>query len=146
MTLTDQQVLDIINDLLNYERVCPTDRCRYLRTLRGGAASLPALHPIVTHYLTIADTTVAGRVIDPQGQPIHGAHIQIQNADEEVTTDTEGKFTIKTTVGATLVITTSRRARARANVTLQTCQVEHDHWEGKMACGQLLPCPRHGSP
>ncbi len=28
----------------------------------------------------------------------------------------------------------------------QTCQIEHDHWEGKMICGHALPCPRHGGP
>ena len=26
----------------------------------------------------------------------------------------------------------------------RTCQIEHDHWEGRMICGQPLPCPRHG--
>ena len=25
-----------------------------------------------------------------------------------------------------------------------TCQVEHDHWEGKMVCGNPLPCRTHG--
>jgi len=25
-----------------------------------------------------------------------------------------------------------------------TCQVEHDHWEGKMICGNPLPCRTHG--
>lgn len=24
------------------------------------------------------------------------------------------------------------------------CQVEHDHWEGKMICGNTLPCRTHG--
>jgi hypothetical protein len=24
------------------------------------------------------------------------------------------------------------------------CQVEHDHWEGKMICGNPLPCRTHG--
>ena len=24
------------------------------------------------------------------------------------------------------------------------CQVEHDHWEGKMICGNQLPCRTHG--
>jgi hypothetical protein len=26
----------------------------------------------------------------------------------------------------------------------RTCQVEHDHWEGPMICGNTLPCSRHG--
>ena len=26
----------------------------------------------------------------------------------------------------------------------QLCQVEHDHWEGKMICGNTLPCRTHG--
>jgi len=26
----------------------------------------------------------------------------------------------------------------------RTCQVEHDHWEGPMICGNELPCARHG--
>ena len=26
----------------------------------------------------------------------------------------------------------------------RTCQVEHDHWEGKLICGNPLPCARHG--
>lgn len=26
----------------------------------------------------------------------------------------------------------------------RTCQVEHDHWEGKMICGNPLPCRTHG--
>ena len=25
-----------------------------------------------------------------------------------------------------------------------TCQIEHDHWEGKMICGSQLPCRTHG--
>lgn len=24
------------------------------------------------------------------------------------------------------------------------CQIEHDHWEGKMICGNPLPCRTHG--
>jgi hypothetical protein len=24
------------------------------------------------------------------------------------------------------------------------CQIEHDHWEGKMICGNDLPCRTHG--
>ena len=26
----------------------------------------------------------------------------------------------------------------------QFCQVEHDHWEGKMSCGNPMPCSKHG--
>lgn len=26
----------------------------------------------------------------------------------------------------------------------RSCQVTHDHWEGPMICGNMLPCPRHG--
>jgi hypothetical protein len=53
MTLTDQQVLDIVNGLLDQGGVLPEDRDQCLRALRGGAASLPALRPIVARYLAI---------------------------------------------------------------------------------------------
>ena len=26
----------------------------------------------------------------------------------------------------------------------RTCQVEHDHWEGPMICGNPMPCRTHG--
>jgi hypothetical protein len=83
MTLTDTQVLDIINGLLDKEGIRPDERHQRLRVGRGGPASLPALAPLVARYLTI----------------------------------TSGP---------------------------RTCMVEHDHWEGKMICGNALPCPRHG--
>jgi hypothetical protein len=83
MTLTDTQLLDIINELLDKEGIPPIERPQRLRLGRGGAASLPALAPLVERYLTI----------------------------------TSGS---------------------------RTCMVEHDHWEGKMICGNALPCPRHG--
>jgi hypothetical protein len=53
MTLTDTQVLDIINGLLDKEGIRPIERHQRLRVSRGGAASLPALAPIVERYLTI---------------------------------------------------------------------------------------------
>jgi hypothetical protein len=89
MTLTDQQVLNIVNALLDYEGGSPVERVQCLRARRGGAASQPALRPLIDRYLAI--TNFRGGVAPPQ-----------------------------------------------------TCQVEHDHWEGKMICGNTLPCPRHG--
>lgn len=56
MTLTDAQVLDIIDGLLDKENIHAVERYQYLRTGRGGAASLPALAPVVKHYLTIRST------------------------------------------------------------------------------------------
>ena len=82
MTLSDQQVLDIVNALLAHEGI-REDRGRRLREGRAGAASLSAFRPVVDRYLAM---------IDPP----------------------------------------------------RTCQVEHDHWEGPMICGNPLPCARHG--
>ena len=53
MNLTDTQVLEIINELLDKEGICDVERCQRLRDGRGGAASLPALLPLVDRYLTI---------------------------------------------------------------------------------------------
>ena len=80
MTLTDQQVIDIVNEVLAREHVRPDDR---VRRLRESATSLPALKPLIERYLAI---------VDPP----------------------------------------------------RSCQVEHDHWEGKMICGNPLPCRTHG--
>ena len=86
MTLTDQQVIDLVNEILTRERIPPADRVRRLRAgdfLRESSASLPGLKPVIDRYLAIMDPP-------------------------------------------------------------RTCQVEHDHWEGKMICGKPLPCRTHG--
>lgn len=80
MTLTDQEVIDLVNGVLARENVPPADR---VRRLRESGSSLPGLKPVIDRYLAI---------IDPP----------------------------------------------------RTCQVEHDHWEGKMICGNPLPCRTHG--
>ena len=80
MTLTDQEVIAIVEQVLDREHVRPDDR---IRRLRESATSLPALKPIVDRYLALKDPP-------------------------------------------------------------RTCQVEHDHWEGKMICGNTLPCRTHG--
>jgi hypothetical protein len=82
MTLSDPQVIAIVNELLAREGVHGADRMRYVRE-RKSVASLPALAPLVDRYLAI---------VDPP----------------------------------------------------RTCQVEHGHWEGKMICGNPLPCRTHG--
>lgn len=83
MTITDQQVLDIIDALCEQANISRPWRVLKLRERNAGPASLGALAPLVDRYLAI---------VDPP----------------------------------------------------RTCQVEHDHWEGKMICGNTLPCPRHG--
>ena len=83
MTLSDQEVLAMINELLDGQGVATQGRSHYLRERRESVASLRALAPIVDRYLTI---------VDPP----------------------------------------------------RLCQVEHDHWEGKMICGNQLPCRTHG--
>lgn len=93
MTLTDQQVLDIVNALLDREGIHPVNRAGRLHTGHGGAASLTALRPLVDRYLAI--TGSPDRHLTNMGPP-------------------------------------------------RTCQVEHDHWEGRMICGNPMPCPRHG--
>ena len=54
MTLSDQQVRDIINALLDHEQVNINMRVQMLRDRRG-IASLRALGPIVDRYLAIVD-------------------------------------------------------------------------------------------
>jgi hypothetical protein len=83
MTLTDQQVRDIIDELCTQANIRREWRVLKLRERSAGPASLSSLAPIVERYLAI---------VDPP----------------------------------------------------QTCQVEHDHWEGKMICGNTLPCRTHG--
>jgi len=82
MTLTDQQVIDIINDLLDRDG---QDRGTHVQQLiaRRGIAALRSLGPLVDRYLAIMNPP-------------------------------------------------------------QLCQIEHDHWEGKMICGNPLPCRTHG--
>lgn len=84
MILTDSQVINIVNALLDYEHIPSIDRVSSLRggMLQSGAATLPALRPLIERYLTIEDPP-------------------------------------------------------------RRCQVEHDHWDGKMICGKTLPCARH---
>lgn len=83
MTLTDQEVLGMINELLDNQGVPTHGRGRYVREHRESIMALRVLTPLVDCYLAI---------VDPP----------------------------------------------------RMCQVEHDHWEGKMICGNTLPCPRHG--
>jgi hypothetical protein len=83
MTLTDQQVRDIVDELCAQANIRREWRVLKLRERSAGPASLPALAPIVERYLAIVDPA-----------PL--------------------------------------------------CQVEHDHWEGKMICGNPLPCRTHG--
>jgi hypothetical protein len=52
MTLSDPEVIAIVNEVLNRERVAPADR---LRHLRESASSLPALKPLIDRYLAIMD-------------------------------------------------------------------------------------------
>ena len=83
MTLTDQEVLKMVNGLLDAQGAPTNDRPRYLRDHKHDSATLRALTPIINRYLAI---------VDPP----------------------------------------------------RTCQAEHDHWEGKMICGNQLPCRTHG--
>jgi hypothetical protein len=80
MTLTDQQVIDIVHEMLDRANIRPEDRVRHLRE-RG--TTLPTIKPLIDRYLVIKDPP-------------------------------------------------------------PTCQVEHDHWEGPMICGNTLPCRTHG--
>lgn len=82
MTLTDQQVVDIIHELLDRDGQDRGTRVQQL-IARRGIASQRALGPLVDRYLAIKNPP-------------------------------------------------------------QLCQVEHDHWEGKMICGNPLPCRTHG--
>jgi hypothetical protein len=52
MTLTDQQVIDLVNEVLTRERIQPADR---IRRLRESASSLPGLKPVIDRYLAIMD-------------------------------------------------------------------------------------------
>jgi hypothetical protein len=83
MTLTDREVLNMIDTLLDNNGVPSRDHGRYVREHRKSVAFLKALTPLVDRYLAI---------IDPP----------------------------------------------------RLCQIEHDHWEGKMICGNPLPCRTHG--
>ena len=83
MTLSDQQVLDIIDALCEREHIRREWRVFKLRERSAGPASLTALTPIVERYLALVDAP-------------------------------------------------------------RTCQVEHDHWEGPMICGNTLPCRTQG--
>ena len=80
MTLTDQQVIDLVNEVLTRKDSSPEDRIRHLRER---AACCPTFRPLLARYLAIKDPP-------------------------------------------------------------RLCQVEHDHWEGKMICGNTLPCRTHG--
>lgn len=82
MHLTDQQILNIVNDLLDREHVSPSDRVRWLHA-HSHNSTLRAMQPLIEGYL---------KIMDPP----------------------------------------------------RMCQIEHNHWEGKMICGNSLPCPRHG--
>jgi len=83
MTITDQEVLDIIDALCEQAHIRREWRALRLRERSAGPASLPSLAKLVDRYLTI---------VDPP----------------------------------------------------RTCQIEHDHWEGKKICGNTLPCRTHG--
>jgi hypothetical protein len=54
MTLTDQEVIDTINDVLARKNAQPSDGLRYLR---ANASSWPAheLKPLIDRYLRIVD-------------------------------------------------------------------------------------------
>ena len=83
MTLTDQEVLNMLDTLLDNNGVPSRDRGCYVREHRNSVTFLKGLTPIIDRYLMI---------IDPP----------------------------------------------------RLCQIEHDHWEGKMICGNPLPCRTHG--
>lgn len=55
MTLSDQEVLDMINKLLDSQGVPTHGRSSYLRDHRASVAALRALAPIINRYLTIVD-------------------------------------------------------------------------------------------
>ncbi|HSX22371.1 MAG TPA: hypothetical protein VLE97_06300 [Gaiellaceae bacterium] len=83
MTLSDNEVLQMIGTLLDQHGVPASSRGQYVRENRSSVGFLRALTPLVDRFLAI---------VDPP----------------------------------------------------RTCQVEHDHWEGKMICGNPLPCRTHG--
>jgi hypothetical protein len=51
---------------------------------------------------------ISGRVVDALGKPIRGARVAIENTDDNVTTDGDGRFVLTAPIGATLVIEASR--------------------------------------
>ena len=53
MTLTDQQVLDAVNGLLDREHVPPSDRTRWLHAHRHNTSSLQGMLPLIDRYLKI---------------------------------------------------------------------------------------------
>ena len=61
--------------------------------------------------------TATGRVVDPQGRPIAGATIKIENTADQVTTGADGRFTIQAPPGASLVVSSPNHAIALASVT-----------------------------
>ena len=68
MTLTDQQVIDAVNVLLDREHVSPGDRIRWLHAHRHGTSSLQGMLPLIDRYLKIKDpreraksSTITGR-------------------------------------------------------------------------------------
>lgn len=84
MTLTDHEVVDIVEALMRRDNIRPSALAVLkLREGSAGAASMPTLSALADRYLAIKERA-------------------------------------------------------------QTCQVEHDHWEGKMICGNPLPCRTHG--
>ncbi len=48
--------------------------------------------------------TVRGRVIDAQGKPVRGATVQVEGATETATTDTQGRYTLSSEPGASLLV------------------------------------------
>ena len=61
--------------------------------------------------------TATGRVVDPQGRPIAGATIKIENSADQVTAGADGRFTIQAPPGASLVVSSPNHAIALASVT-----------------------------
>src|SRR5258705_6593610 len=61
--------------------------------------------------------TVSGRVIDSSGRPVRGAKVGIETTTERVVTDSEGRFTTKAPIGATLVVESKRFQVGIATVT-----------------------------
>lgn len=84
LTLSDDEVREIVDGTLDCLGVHGQQRQQYVREYRASNAALRALGPIADRYLTL-------------GEPP------------------------------------------------RYCQVEHEHWEGNMICGNQLPCARHGN-
>ena len=67
-------------------------------------SSLLLLVLLFSGSIAVAQTSVSGTVIDPQGEPLTGATVMIKGTQQGVSTDLDGNFTLNVAQGKTLVV------------------------------------------